>query len=641
MPARPCACAGPADHAIATHAASATRNGRTSLPQLGDLALPRLLVRPPSDELRSVADSAAGDVVEGHLADELRAQPLPDQLLLRLPAAWLARAALVRAVGLEQLEQLALLLRPEARRVPHDVELAVVVHAEDQRAHRVRLLAEPERRHHRIGRPDALDLQHAGALARPVRRVSLLGDHTLAGSGEPFAGVLGVARHRGELHRVRHQRREASAALLVGQVEEGLVTHRQKVERDQLGRGLAGEHLHPRGRRVDPLREQVELLDPVHHHDHLAVEHQPLGGQLQHLLDHIREVAVHRTTVAALEVYLRAVAKDDRAEAVPLRLEAPAVAGGQLLRRAGELRLDGRRERKGHVRGTLALIAMTIEEACALFEADGVYLNTASFGLPPRPAWDALQAALHDWRAGRTSWEGWNDATDAARASFARLCGVPVEWVAVGGTVSGLVGLVAAAASAAHHGALTLVDATHACGWMPFDGRRFDAFVCAAYKWLLSPRGTAFMGIRPALLERLTPQAAGWFAGDGPHTSYYGPPLRLPATARRLDVSPAWFSWVGTAPALEVILDVGVEAINEHDLRLANRFRGGLGLEPGDSTIVAAEVPGAEELLYGSGVMTARRAGMLRTSWHLCNTEEGRERGLELLSPVAARRSRP
>jgi selenocysteine lyase/cysteine desulfurase len=352
---------------------------------------------------------------------------------------------------------------------------------------------------------------------------------------------------------------------------------------------------------------------------------------------------------------------------------------------------------------------MTIEEARALFEAEGVYLNTASFGLPPRPAWDALQAALHDWRAGRTSWEGWNEATDAARASFARLGGVPVEWVAVGGTVSGLVGLVAAAlpdgtrvistdaeftsllwpfmaqgrgievtcvpasqlaeaidaradvvafsavqssngevadldavaASAAHHGALTLVDATHACGWMPFDGRRFDAFVCAAYKWLLSPRGTAFMGIRPALLERLTPQAAGWFAGDDPHASYYGPPLRLPATARRLDVSPAWFSWVGTAPALEVILDVGVEAIHEHDLRLANRFRGGLGLEPGDSTIVAAEVPGAEELLQGSGVMTATRAGMLRTSWHLYNTEEDVERVVELLSPVAARRSRP
>ena len=352
---------------------------------------------------------------------------------------------------------------------------------------------------------------------------------------------------------------------------------------------------------------------------------------------------------------------------------------------------------------------MTIEEARPLWQPEGIYLNTASFGLPPRPAWDALQAALADWRAGRTSWERWNDATDAARASFARLCGVPVEWVAVGGTVSGLVGLVAAsipdgtrvistdaeftsilwpflaqgrgvdvtcvpvarlpeaidgrtdvvafsavqssdgevadldavAASAAHHGAVTVVDATHACGWLPFEASRFDAFVCAAYKWLLSPRGTVFMGVRPELLERLTPHAAGWYAGEDPHTSYYGPPLRLAATARRLDVSPAWFSWVGTAPALEVILDIGVEPIHEHDLRLAGEFRAGLGLEPGDSPIVAAEVPGAEERLRGTPVMASTRAGLLRTSWHLYNTEADVDRVLELLSPAAAPRSRP
>jgi selenocysteine lyase/cysteine desulfurase len=352
---------------------------------------------------------------------------------------------------------------------------------------------------------------------------------------------------------------------------------------------------------------------------------------------------------------------------------------------------------------------MRIEEARALFEPEGVYLNTASFGLPPRPAWDALQAALADWHHGRTSWEHWGDATEAARASFARLCGVPVEWVAVGGTVSGLVGLVAAsipdgarvvsteaeftsllwpfmaqgrgidvtcvpvarlaeavdartdvvtfsavqsatgevadldavAASAEHHGATTVVDATHACGWLPFDGGRFDAFVSAAYKWLLSPRGTAFMGVRPALSERLTPHAAGWYAGEDPHASYYGPPLRLASTARRLDVSPAWFTWVGTAPALELILDIGVEAIHEHNLRLANAFRAGLGLEPTGSPIVAAEVPGADERLRGRAVMAATRAGLLRTSWHLYNTEDDVERVLEILSPVAAQRSRP
>jgi selenocysteine lyase/cysteine desulfurase len=72
------------------------------------------------------------------------------------------------------------------------------------------------------------------------------------------------------------------------------------------------------------------------------------------------------------------------------------------------------------------------------------YLNTASHGLPPRAGFDALQAALADWRAGRTSWEHWGDSTDAARAAFAELVGVAPSQVAVGATVSEFVGLVAA-----------------------------------------------------------------------------------------------------------------------------------------------------------------------------------------------------
>jgi selenocysteine lyase/cysteine desulfurase len=90
-----------------------------------------------------------------------------------------------------------------------------------------------------------------------------------------------------------------------------------------------------------------------------------------------------------------------------------------------------------------------------------------------------------------------------------------------------------------------------------------------------------------------------------------------------------------------VLLEIGIERINEHDLRLANLFREGLGLESGDSAIVSADVPGAEALLRETGVMAAARAGQLRTSWHLYNTEDDVERVLELLSPVAARRSRP
>ena len=80
-----------------------------------------------------------------------------------------------------------------------------------------------------------------------------------------------------------------------------------------------------------------------------------------------------------------------------------------------------------------------------MWEAAGVYCNTASYGLPPRPGWEALQAALADWHGGCTSWEDWGRGTEAARASFARLVGVDLERVAVGSTVSELMGTVVTA----------------------------------------------------------------------------------------------------------------------------------------------------------------------------------------------------
>src|SRR5687767_5624617 len=113
------------------------------------MALARILVVAPADELRAVAYAVTGDVVEADLDNELGAEALPDQLLLGLPAARLARAALAGAVRLEQAEQLPLLLGAEPRGVAHDVEVAaVVVHPEYQRANGALLLAEAKRGHH-------------------------------------------------------------------------------------------------------------------------------------------------------------------------------------------------------------------------------------------------------------------------------------------------------------------------------------------------------------------------------------------------------------------------------------------------------------------------------------------------------------
>jgi selenocysteine lyase/cysteine desulfurase len=343
-----------------------------------------------------------------------------------------------------------------------------------------------------------------------------------------------------------------------------------------------------------------------------------------------------------------------------------------------------------------------LDAARAEWAPEGAYLNTASYGLPPARAWTALQEALEDWRVGRTSWEGWGETAGPARACFARLVGVPVERVAIGATVSGLVGLIAASiphgarvlapdveftsllfpfmvqsgrgvevrtvpvdrlaeaidadtdvvafsavqmstgavadldavtVAARHHGALTVVDASQACGWLPLDAARFDAVVSAGFKWLVSPRGTAFLTVAPELLERVTPHAAGWYAAEDPEDSFAGPPLRLARSARRLDTAPAWFSWVAAVPAMAFVEEIGVSAIHTHDLGLANAFRAGLGLPPSDSAIVVSDLDadgGAR--LAEAGVMAAVIGGRLRTAWHLYNTPADVARALEVVA---------
>ena len=333
-----------------------------------------------------------------------------------------------------------------------------------------------------------------------------------------------------------------------------------------------------------------------------------------------------------------------------------------------------------------------MEAAKKEFEPTGIYVNTASIGLPPRRAVDALNGAVETWRTGRAEAAGYDELVNRARQRFAALVGTTPDRVAIGNQVStftalvasalpdgarvlaaeedftsvlfpflahadrgvrvrtvplsGLVeaigpsvdlvavsavqsadgrlvpgGLEALASAATRHGCLTYVDATQAVGWLPLSADRFDFVSCAGYKWLLSLRGTAFGVIRPERLATLRPLYAGWYAGDDPWTSIYGPPLRLAKDARRLDISPAWLAWAGTLPALELLGEVGIDAIHRHDLALANALRARLGLPPSDSAIVTVTVDDGLKRLQAAGIKASVRAGAVRLSFHLHNTD--------------------
>lgn len=191
---------------------------------------------------------------------------------------------------------------------------------------------------------------------------------------------------------------------------------------------------------------------------------------------------------------------------------------------------------------------------------------------------------------------------------------------------------VVAAARAA--GARLLLDVTQAAGWYPVEGcREADWVVGGGYKWLLAPRGTAFFSGTPEALDGLRPLAAGWFAGDDPWVNVYGTDYRPAPNASRFDVSPAWGLWPAQRIALDLLHEVGIDAIGRHDLALAGRFRAGLGLPPGDSAIVSVEAPdGAAERLAAAGVVAAVRAGRIRLSFHLWNTEADVDAALDALA---------
>ena len=186
----------------------------------------------------------------------------------------------------------------------------------------------------------------------------------------------------------------------------------------------------------------------------------------------------------------------------------------------------------------------------------------------------------------------------------------------------------AVADAARRHGAATFVDTTQAVGWMPVDASRFDATVCHAYKWLCSPRGTAFLTVSEEFAGRLQPLTANWYSGDDVWGSCYGPEMRLATSARRFDVSPAWQAWYGTAPAVELFASADIAAVQRHCVGLANALRRHLGEPESQSAIVTWPDPEGDVVaaLAAADFAASTRARRSRAAVHLWNDEADVER---------------
>ena len=179
---------------------------------------------------------------------------------------------------------------------------------------------------------------------------------------------------------------------------------------------------------------------------------------------------------------------------------------------------------------------------------------------------------------------------------------------------------------------ITVLDATQAVGWKVLDLGWADVTVAAVYKWLLAPRGTAWMSLSPRTSGAMTPHAANWYGGEDPWSTIYGLPLRLADDARRFDTSPAWFGALGSGLTLPWFAALDAAEVEGHRVGLANRLRAELSLPQRDSAIVSLPISGAADKLAAAGIGASVRAGAVRVGLHVYNTDDDVDHLLSVIS---------
>lgn len=190
-------------------------------------------------------------------------------------------------------------------------------------------------------------------------------------------------------------------------------------------------------------------------------------------------------------------------------------------------------------------------------------------------------------------------------------------------------------------GIIFAVDGIQAVGAVRIDVQRMkiDALAAGAQKWQMGPHGSGFLYVTEDLQSRIHQQYLGWLGVHDPwdFRNYTQP---LATSARRfeggsLNMPGLW----GMDAALSLLLEVGMEVIEDHLLMLTRILMDGLRIIPGITLItpsddesragiVSIQLPARADgdavfnRMQHDGVTVAVREGKLRYSPHFYNTPE-------------------
>jgi selenocysteine lyase/cysteine desulfurase len=198
-------------------------------------------------------------------------------------------------------------------------------------------------------------------------------------------------------------------------------------------------------------------------------------------------------------------------------------------------------------------------------------------------------------------------------------------------------------------GVLFCLDAIQTLGALRTSFRHVDFAAADAHKWLLGPLGTAILFVRREHLDRLRPPLVGWSSAACPGFIAQDE-LRFWPDARRYEPGSLNLTGiVGLHAALRLIQTIGLPAIEQRVLALADRLRAELATRgwrllaqgTGAAGIVSFTKPEADlaaihARLTATGIhlsLRHRRDGQawLRAAPHFYNTETEIERLLAAL----------
>ena len=204
-----------------------------------------------------------------------------------------------------------------------------------------------------------------------------------------------------------------------------------------------------------------------------------------------------------------------------------------------------------------------------------------------------------------------------------------------------------------NEGVLFVVNATQGLGSLMLDVDLLpvDGVTSCGFKWLCGPYGTGFCWLHPDLQARLESRQAYWLTLAGERWNE----MDRPDDSSSRDLGAARFDVFGTAnflnfepwtASLEHFLEVGLEAILEHNVMLLDRLTSGIdsvdwrlisGRAPSERSTMAVVEPrrgsatDAMSRMATARIDVAEQRGRIRVSPHLYNSVDDIDRVLAVL----------